>query len=841
MEADPSVAPGPPVVPGPPVSPGRAAFSQKQWLWLLPIVIVAAGVRFYALDASSLWSDEGNTWALVQRSFSEIARDAAADIHPPGYYWLLKIWTLVGGTSAYTLRAFSALCGVLVVVGVYGVARQLPFAAFSGRGQPVGEVSALLAAWIVALNPLQIYYSQEARMYMPLALAGVGLFGSLLAYTRREQVGRPRWQWGLAFWAWGVAGLWLHYSFPILLLAAGLYYLWQWRDLYRQQGRTAWRALARFVGVSIAIGVAFLPWLPTALRQILSWPQGDVPTGPGAGLRLTLTTLLHGPLTPGPLASGPDAQFLWLAAAGVLPLLGIWAAQRARAQARTAAVSQMGTQSVQGGAALALWLLTPIAMMFALGLFSDAFLKFLLVAAPAWAIAVAWSAQLPALRGEKAARLGVYALSVLLAGGALWLAVATLPGYYADPTARDNYAGVARYITAQRAHADQPLVVLNAPGQRDVWNYYDPGLPVLALPAARPPDPAATEAALIEAARNHDRIFALYWATDEADPAGIVENWLDTHTFPGLESWQGNLRFVDYSLPQQLVCTQLGEPVTFGDANPTGAAQSSRLEIRLVETCRDASGASAQATIASNVAAGNVVVMGLTWQVVSAPLDASTGQLDPIAASLQLLDARNQVIAQRDAPLPVVPGTHDAPPVRDNHGIPIPVGTPPGDYRLVLALYYPITGQRLVTSAGDAWELGVVHIQRAPPVPDPLIAADIAVQRALGPVTLLGYDLHRKDYAHAPDTPVAPGDSIQITFYWQAPPTLPADWPVDLHFDLRLGGEQLSAPLAGGGYPTQAWQPQEVVRARFEMIYTGDARRPQLDIGADSYTLRAVP
>ena len=40
---------------------------------------------------------------------------------------------------------------------------------------------ALLAACLAAVNPFQIYYSQEARMYMLLALEAPGLFWALFA------------------------------------------------------------------------------------------------------------------------------------------------------------------------------------------------------------------------------------------------------------------------------------------------------------------------------------------------------------------------------------------------------------------------------------------------------------------------------------------------------------------------------------------------------------------------------------------------------------------------------------------------------------------------------------
>ena len=59
--------------------------------WLLgAILALAAGLRWLRRDGSSLWSDEGNSWAMLRRGFGAIATAAAQDIHPPGYYRLLK-------------------------------------------------------------------------------------------------------------------------------------------------------------------------------------------------------------------------------------------------------------------------------------------------------------------------------------------------------------------------------------------------------------------------------------------------------------------------------------------------------------------------------------------------------------------------------------------------------------------------------------------------------------------------------------------------------------------------------------------------------------------------------
>jgi hypothetical protein len=133
------------------------------------VLVLAAALRFYQLDVSSLWNDEGNSWAMLARSYRQIAAAAAADIHPPGYYWLLKLWsTLFGDERSSDARV------VCPAGGVFGRAGGGPGPT---RCRKTGWLEGLSAAGCLfaALNPFQIYYSQEARMYLLLAVEGAGL------------------------------------------------------------------------------------------------------------------------------------------------------------------------------------------------------------------------------------------------------------------------------------------------------------------------------------------------------------------------------------------------------------------------------------------------------------------------------------------------------------------------------------------------------------------------------------------------------------------------------------------------------------------------------------------
>ena len=246
-----------------------------------------------------------------------------------------------------------------------------------------------------------------------------------------------------------------------------------------------WLPLLLFLLLNGLALLFFLPWLPTTIERLLSWPSQNGYVGPLEGLGLTLQTLATGSIR-----SGPELAWGWLLLVGLLPLGGLWRLRRSGA-----------------GAALLLWTLLPIGVMFGFGLFSPSFLKFLLVISPAWCLLAAAAAQpftsqklsnllLPLLgRGDMETHRGATPLATLwrpislgtLAALVAFLTLSTLPSYYADPVARDNYAGIARTVLAL-GDPVQDLVVLNAPGQADVWRFYDVGLEMLPLPAERPPD-----------------------------------------------------------------------------------------------------------------------------------------------------------------------------------------------------------------------------------------------------------------------------------------------------------------------------------------------------------------
>ena len=130
-------------------------------IWL--ILFLSLILRIVSLN-QSLWLDEAiNVMAARSYSFLGILTEyAKADFHPPLYFIIIWIWTKLFGFSEVSARLPSVIFGLLTIWLVFLIGRKL-----------YSKTLGILAALLLALNPLHIYYSQEARMYSMAAFAVV--------------------------------------------------------------------------------------------------------------------------------------------------------------------------------------------------------------------------------------------------------------------------------------------------------------------------------------------------------------------------------------------------------------------------------------------------------------------------------------------------------------------------------------------------------------------------------------------------------------------------------------------------------------------------------------------
>ncbi|MBK6751936.1 MAG: glycosyltransferase family 39 protein [Pyrinomonadaceae bacterium] len=134
----------------------------------LAIAYIAA--RLWRLTASCLWFDEIFSVHAATHSWSSILSFVAQDlIHPPLFYFLLKLWIGIGGESVFWLRLLPVIFSAAALVPFLLLMREMK----SGRSVTV------LALFFIAFNGSLIKYAQEVRMYsllMCVSLFSIWLF-----------------------------------------------------------------------------------------------------------------------------------------------------------------------------------------------------------------------------------------------------------------------------------------------------------------------------------------------------------------------------------------------------------------------------------------------------------------------------------------------------------------------------------------------------------------------------------------------------------------------------------------------------------------------------------------
>jgi hypothetical protein len=320
-----------------------------------------------------------------------------------------------------------------------------------------------------------------------------------------------------------------------------------------------------------------------------------------------------------------------------------------------------------------LWLL-PMGLVIGLGFRSGLFeIRYLVVGLPGLLV----------LSGLGVVRIAHWRVLVpALACVALVPAYLGLSAQYFDPSlARDDY----RDLVADIAKDAQPddAIVLVAPNQTEIFDYYYHGpLPTIGLPAQRPLDVNDTLTRLEAIRAQYDRIWLVSWAMNEADPKGVISDWLATNGFQASHAWYGSVQLA---------------LVGFANAATTEKVDAALDNGIVLDAYRIGS---------RDLRPGETLDLTLVWR------DAGGPTTDRWKVFTHLLDANSQVVAQRDAEpadsLRPTTGWQKGEQIQDNYGIAIPQDLPPGDYTLEIGMY---VGERRGVFDGKADHLVLGQVQ----------------------------------------------------------------------------------------------------------------------------------
>jgi len=132
---------------------------------LAAAVLVAAALRFRGLGRTSLWSDElVSWWAASGEGVGEvISRCVSCMATPPLSFLVEHVALRLAGASEWALRLPSALAGVAAVVVIFAAGRRM-----------FGVAAGLAAAFLLAIHPVHLWFSTDARPYSLAILLAAG-------------------------------------------------------------------------------------------------------------------------------------------------------------------------------------------------------------------------------------------------------------------------------------------------------------------------------------------------------------------------------------------------------------------------------------------------------------------------------------------------------------------------------------------------------------------------------------------------------------------------------------------------------------------------------------------
>lgn len=741
---------------------GRKAFTTPQFLLLLAAILLGFAVRIYRLDYQSIWWDEARSITTARAGLSAIwaMPETTSYNHPPLHSLLLTAWGSLAGYSAFAVRYLSLIFGVLTI----------PIAALVAR-DTLGRPAALASAALVALSPVYVAYSQEARVYALLPVIYLLMAWAtirLLDVLRSGRVVRPD-LW-IALAGLEVLGLYAHLFMAFGVAAVNLILLVRWL-------RRCDVDLRGWIGSQAAVGVLFGGW---ALRILLNIDilKSDVGSvAEQADLPGIVTRLVQFVLGGVPASMGGPA--LSVTAAWVL--LGVLIVAAAVLLQRSAA------RGVRRAGEMAIYALLPLGLaLIVYRMWPQSQPRYILAYTGPLFLAIGGGLA-ALLHGDASARTAGGVLVGALAaafGAGLW--ATTFDADYF----KDDARGVAAYLEQQATASD--AIVVSA-GDNSVPYYY--GGPA-ALSFTDDDGEAQRVAQMQAVAAGASRVFLADWEVSTTDLRGVRAFLLERAG--RLVAWR-DMHGLDVST------YEVDGPVAGLPALDPLDASAGPLHL---------TGVWAEPVATTD----NAITAMLGWRL-DAPTEAE------LKASLRLVDPAGREVSQADVLLrdevntPTagwVPGAQTV----NYYVVPAPVGSPPGEYTLSVVVYDAATLERLTWQDGsEALAVGSVRLEPGTDFArDPYRTwADTDWATPATPVDLDGLSL---DAVALQPAAGLPGRPLDVLLRWRATgaPAATSLPSLSLSADGASLAEVGPDPALGGTSPAD-WPAGTVVVERRTLSY----------------------
>jgi hypothetical protein len=700
-------------------------------------------------------------------------------------------------------------------------------------------MAGFLAAFLAAISPLYLWYSQEARMYTMLTfLCLLSSYLLLKVLERRAPPYLPLW---LAFAMANVAAAYTHY-FAFLVMAFQGIYLIAWARKVHSLGRPdfggisprlpaaadrlarrwmrdrGWRLLLEGLAAFAAIVLAYLPWVPFMLYRY----QADVSYWQGT---LKLNEVLRKTLISFSLGETVFEEVGVKLAIGYGMIALISLAAIAFSERDAAHKTRNILHPPSPILFLLLYLLLPIALILTLSYRVPKFSpRYLMLSSPAFILILAGGLITLLQWGGKRKRPSAIhhlppAICYLLSATCLLFILTTYVyadynNYFNIHFTKADFRGVARRI--EEHIGPDETIILTSGHMYPVFTYYYRGHNWHPIPAERTLSTEHTldfsvAAELNRALEGKSGVWVVLWQDEVVDPNGFLLMMLEEkgELLEAEDLWHVRLRH--FALP---------EGVHFSSQpdiqHPTKINFEGQIKLLGYDL---------------EIADGQLI---LYWR--------AEQQLDgDYRVSLRLRDEEGHYWGQLDRR----PAAYLYPTTRwkvgellfGHYTLPVLPGTPPGEYQLEVILYSEARPEGLDVVDADGLARGASAVIGAVTVPkgsslQPPSTEELGISQPLEAdfgkrIALLGYELGQ--------AAMQPGDSLYLMLFWQALVDVGEDYSLTVALvneDGETMGEGKFSPLVLA-YPTSRWIAGEVWRGQYDFTVPIEAQpgQAQLQIG----------
>jgi len=473
--------------------------------WVVVILALGLLLRLPHLNAS-LWLDEAAQAQESSRPFSQQLQ-IRDDFQPPLIHLIVFVLLQFSKNEAWLRLGAAVIPGLITLWGTVVIGRKF----FSKK-------TGILSGLLLATSSFHIFYSQELRPYSLPAMFAVLSWWAILEMKDQQLASRGQL---FRFGILSVLGLYSSYLYPFVLIGQFVYLLSIWKKsaISLRDGGLAF----------LAIGLAFLPWVPSFLDQISAGQQLRQNFVGWENVvsfdQIKSLSLIGGKFVFGVLDLSVNMVFL-----------GVFGGISAAITFLTWKTSS--TKNLSKIWLLCCWMILPILTAWLVSFWIPVVQpKRVLFALPAFYLLVGWVYESAIKQKNYLKYVAVVVVGVLIS-----LNVFSTTAYYTQSKyQRENWREVHTYISQKYSPADS-TVLFGFPNEFASWHWYNDNT----FPTASTgvftvsEDPESPERQRLKQLTEYSYILVFDYLRDLTDPSRLIEADLLRYGYEEVDVIQGN-------------------------------------------------------------------------------------------------------------------------------------------------------------------------------------------------------------------------------------------------------------------------------------------------------------